>query len=62
MREHRVRRLPVVDRGGSLVGIISVDDLAREALRKASVLDSRAVLETIVATSHYKQLERGSAS
>jgi CBS domain-containing protein len=28
MREHRVRRLPVVDGGGKPIGIVSLDDLA----------------------------------
>ena len=28
MREHRVRRLPVVDAGGKPVGLVSLDDLA----------------------------------
>jgi CBS domain-containing protein len=31
MREARVRRLPVVDENGALVGIVSLADLAREA-------------------------------
>jgi CBS domain-containing protein len=30
MREHAIRRLPVVDRGRHVVGIISMNDLARE--------------------------------
>jgi CBS domain-containing protein len=32
MREGRVRRLPVVDDDGRLVGVLSLNDLAREAL------------------------------
>jgi CBS domain-containing protein len=31
MRDARVRRLPVVDEGGALIGIVSLADLAREA-------------------------------
>lgn len=31
MREAQVRRLPVVDEGGALVGILALADLAREA-------------------------------
>ncbi len=33
MQEHRTRRLPVVDRNGTLVGLLSLDDLAFEAAR-----------------------------
>jgi len=34
MRQARIRRLPVVDEQGSLVGMISLADLAREAARE----------------------------
>jgi CBS domain-containing protein len=34
MREHRVRRVPVVDAGGTLVGVLSLNDLAQEAVRE----------------------------
>ncbi len=34
MREARIRRLPVLDGSGSLVGMISLADLAREAYRE----------------------------
>lgn len=36
MREAQVRRLPVVDREGQLVGILALADLAREAERMRS--------------------------
>jgi CBS domain-containing protein len=35
MQEARVRRLPVLDDSGSLVGMISLADLAREAARQS---------------------------
>ena len=42
MRQHGVRRLPVVDRQGSLIGIVTLDDLfsahARQARELASIL------------------------
>lgn len=36
MREARIRRLPVVDEQGALIGIIGLADLAREAARERS--------------------------
>ncbi len=33
MRQHRTRRVPVVDRNGILVGLLTLDDLACEAAR-----------------------------
>ena len=33
MQKYRTRRLPVVDRNGTLVGLLSLDDLAFEAAR-----------------------------
>jgi CBS-domain-containing membrane protein len=38
MKMHRVRRLPVIDRGGNLVGMVSLGDIVRRA-RHASGLD-----------------------
>lgn len=34
MRQHKVRRLPIVDDGGKLAGILSLSDIAREAERE----------------------------
>jgi CBS domain-containing protein len=54
MRNHKVRRLPVVDRRGRLVGILSLDDLAREVARERKLLRSpqitaHEVAETLAA-------------
>jgi CBS domain-containing protein len=38
MAEHRVRRLPVVDAAGKMLGVLSLDDIAREAYRERSKL------------------------
>lgn len=37
MREHQVRRLPVVAAGGDVVGILSLNDIAGEAARQHNV-------------------------
>jgi CBS domain-containing protein len=34
MRTQRIRRLPVIDADGHLVGIFALDDIAREAARE----------------------------
>lgn len=50
MRAHRVRRLPVVDDDGLLLGIISLNDIAREAEReRAAKLKKRQVKDTDIA-------------
>ena len=36
MRDNQIRRLPVVDAQGRLAGIISINDIAREARREAA--------------------------
>ena len=45
MRKAQVRRLPVVARGGRAVGILSINDLAREATRKGGKLDRARVID-----------------
>jgi CBS domain-containing protein len=55
MREARVRRLPVVDASGKLVGLLSLNDLAREASRQRRSPGrqiSVEVADTLGAISH----------
>jgi CBS domain-containing protein len=53
MRTHRVRRLPAVAMDGRLVGILSINDLAREAVREHAPqtreVGPEAVTETLAA-------------
>lgn len=43
MRKNQIRRLPVADAQGTLVGIISVDNIAREACRERLMGQPRSV-------------------
>jgi CBS domain-containing protein len=51
MRDHQVRRLPVIDSEGHLVGIISLNDLAREAEKEVGhrpkQINSQEVMTTL---------------
>lgn len=47
MREHQIRRIPVVDAHGALVGIVTLTDLANEALRIDSHVPKGDVVETL---------------
>jgi len=47
MQDARIRRLPVIDAQGSLVGILSLSDIAREAARQQTS-PRRGVTETEV--------------
>jgi CBS domain-containing protein len=50
MRQRKVRRLPVVDAGGQLAGIVSINDIAMHArVGKGSEVPAEAVLETFLA-------------
>jgi CBS domain-containing protein len=49
MRDHQVRRLPVVDGAGRLVGILSLNDIAREAQREATGAGRKEVTQADVA-------------
>ena len=43
MRDHQVRRLPVLDKNERLVGILSLNDIAREAHHEAALGKHREV-------------------
>lgn len=45
MREQRIRRVPVTDDAGALVGIVSLADLARAARRRAASRGAAGVTE-----------------
>jgi CBS domain-containing protein len=52
MRDNQVRRLPVLDKEERLVGIISLNDIAREAQREAAIgkraeVTGEGVMETL---------------
>ena len=49
MRDNQIRRLPVLDRNEHLVGILSLNDIAREAQREASSGKRAEVTENAVA-------------
>lgn len=50
MRAHQVRRLPVVDAAGGLVGIVSLNDLAREAERQVGRKGRELTAQEVSAT------------
>lgn len=49
MRVHQIRRLPVVDDTSKLVGILSLNDIARARLLAARPTEQRALLTTVAA-------------
>lgn len=54
MQRHQIRRLPVVTDGGTLAGIVSMNDLARRVDRTASPtsgLSGAAIVQTLAAVS-----------
>ena len=50
MRQHQIRRLPVCERDGRIVGILSLNDLARQTSRRGEV-SSDEVARTLEAIS-----------
>jgi CBS-domain-containing membrane protein len=64
MREHQIRRLPVVDEGRRLIGLVSINDLATEAFAGRSAAASkrqRDVAKTIAEISR-RRADNGGAS
>jgi CBS domain-containing protein len=59
MRSHQVRRLPVVNDSGELVGIVSLNDIAREAERelglKSREISTQEVTATLATVSQPRQ-------
>lgn len=51
MSRHQVRRLPVVEEGGKLVGMVSLCDLARNA---ASSMEAAEALSEISSNLHHR--------
>lgn len=51
MRGYHVRRLPVVDEEGVLTGLLSLDDIAREAVAGGKGIDGDEVARTFAAVS-----------
>jgi CBS domain-containing protein len=49
MREYRVRRLPVVNRDGKLVGLLSMNDLARRARSTSKEVSAEGIVKTLAA-------------
>jgi CBS-domain-containing membrane protein len=50
MRKHQVRRLPVVDGAGHLIGIVSLNDIAIEAAQEKGVRKREVPLDGVAKT------------
>jgi CBS domain-containing protein len=65
MRSNRVRRLPVVDAAGKLVGIISLNDLARASVHvrghKPKTVDLQDVATTLAAICEPRVAQQAAA-
>jgi CBS domain-containing protein len=57
MRENRVRRVPVVDGSKRPVGLLSLDDLARDACSRREAAVERGFIQTAAAICEPRYLE-----
>jgi CBS domain-containing protein len=59
MREHQIRRLPVVDDAGHVVGVLSMNDVAREAARELDMrkqeVSPRDLVQTLAVVCQPRQ-------
>jgi CBS-domain-containing membrane protein len=67
MRENEVRRLPVVDDNGRIQGILSLNDIAREAQRERAAgkpgdVSDVQVAETLADVCHPRREHRAVAT
>lgn len=62
MQEHQVRRLAVIDDDGRLVGVLSLNDLARHAGHRAYDVGTDEVARTLAAISMPPQVAQPVAS
>lgn len=51
MQQQQIRRLPVVDGRGVVVGVLAINDLVRLATSRPAAIDAAAVLKTLAAIS-----------
>lgn len=56
MREHQIRRLPVVDAGARLVGVLSLNDVARHAGKPEAASERRDVAATLAEICRSRQV------
>jgi len=56
MKVRRVRRLPVVERGGRLVGIVSIHDIAVQSRSRGADVSPDSVLDAFIAITAQAQV------
>lgn len=56
MKARKVRRLPVVDQGGRLVGIVSIHDIAEQSRNRGGDVSPDSVLDAFIAITAPSQV------